>query len=66
MYENTGRENMRCPLLLCLGLHILLQGHCLEFVIDGEREDEVVRPKMVSIPFHATEITYFKDVSTFL
>ncbi|XP_020569676.1 inter-alpha-trypsin inhibitor heavy chain H2 isoform X2 [Oryzias latipes] len=31
---------MRCPLLLCLGLHILLQGHCLEFVIDGEREDE--------------------------
>lgn len=33
---------MRRLLLLSLGLQVLLLGRCLEFVIDGEREDEAV------------------------
>lgn len=34
--------NMRRPLLLLLGLLLLQQGRCFEFVIDGEWEDEMV------------------------
>nr|XP_040029470.1 inter-alpha-trypsin inhibitor heavy chain H2 [Gasterosteus aculeatus aculeatus] len=33
--------NMRRPLLLLLGLLLLQQGRCFEFVIDGEWEDEM-------------------------
>uniref|UniRef100_A0A3B4Z2U0 Inter-alpha-trypsin inhibitor heavy chain 2 n=1 Tax=Stegastes partitus TaxID=144197 RepID=A0A3B4Z2U0_9TELE len=41
--------NMRL-LLLLLGLLLLHQGRCFEFVIDGEWEDETVSRRLLSLP----------------
>ncbi|KAM7367332.1 hypothetical protein PAMP_015242 [Pampus punctatissimus] len=40
VFEPTGLKNMRRLLLLLLGLLLLQQSRCFEFVIDGEWEEE--------------------------
>lgn len=41
----TDPGNMKCGLLLLLGLLLLQQSLCFEFVIDGEWEGETVSPR---------------------
>lgn len=36
---------MKCPVLLLLGLLLLKQGRCLEFVVEGEWQEALVSPR---------------------